>query len=67
MIKLGLRPGDSERKNGAGWSRTCPGRRCLTPGRLGISLDIATQRASAALITAHPWLHGQQGDGRLDL
>jgi hypothetical protein len=23
---------------------------------LGISLDIATQRASAALITAHPWL-----------
>src|SRR5437773_11328714 len=56
VIKLGLRPGDSERKNGAGRSRTCHGRRCLTPRRLGISLDIATQRASAALITAHPWL-----------
>jgi hypothetical protein len=55
MVKLGLRAGDSERKNGTGRSRTCPGQRCLTPSRFGISLDIATQRASAALIT-HPWL-----------
>jgi hypothetical protein len=34
MIKLGLRPGDSERKNGTGRSRTCPGQQCLTPKSL---------------------------------
>jgi hypothetical protein len=53
MIKLGLRPGDSERKNGTGRSRTCPDREASHQAALGFP---STSRRKERLLHASPIL-----------